>query len=208
MKDLAQVLTNHFRVPESVPYSTCPVLAKARSNKVGKNIGRRRLGLAMNEMGVRSGIEIGTCKGASAMEWCGAIPGLQLTCVDPYKPYHGNDQQDSLDRLFEMALQKISDSGYDIDLWRASSRDTVSVFEDESVDFLFIDGDHTFDAVMMDLLQYAPKVRRGGIIALHDYFRSWDGGVMDAVDAYTKHHAISPWYVTYDVAPTAFWQRG
>jgi hypothetical protein len=73
---------------------------------------------------------------------------------------------------------------------------------------VYIDGDHTFDAVMLDLLQYAPKVRPGGVIALHDYCRVWDGGVMDAVDAYTRNHGISPWYVTYDFAPTAFWQRG
>lgn len=36
------------------------------------------------------------------------------------------------------------------------------------VDFLFIDADHSFDAVKADCATWFPKVRRGGIIALHD----------------------------------------
>lgn len=37
-----------------------------------------------------------------------------------------------------------------------------------SVDFLFIDSDHDFDHVYRTLEIWAPKVRRGGIIAMHD----------------------------------------
>ena len=37
-----------------------------------------------------------------------------------------------------------------------------------SVDFLFIDGDHSYDGVKRDLADYAPLVRPGGIIAFHD----------------------------------------
>lgn len=205
MSDLAQAIAKHFRMPASA--SSFPMLVKTR--KWGRNVGRLALGRVMNELGLKRGVEIGTCRAESALQWCQAMPGLQLTCVDPYKPYHANVRQDRLDQWHKEAQQKISESEYDIDLWRMSSRDAVSRFADESVDFVYIDGDHTFDAVMMDLLQYAPKVRRpGGIIALHDYCHVWDGGVVEAVDAYTKTHAVAPWYVTYDFAPTAFWQRG
>ena len=38
----------------------------------------------------------------------------------------------------------------------------------DSIDFLFIDGDHTYQAVMTDWLLYSPLVKRGGIIAFHD----------------------------------------
>ena len=34
------------------------------------------------------------------------------------------------------------------------------------IDFLFIDGNHEYDAVRQDFLDWAPKVKRGGIIAL------------------------------------------
>jgi len=205
MDDLAKAVARHFRVPEAGPWDRLPVLVKTR--RMGRNRGRRVLARALNDLGVQSGIEIGTCKGESALEWCQAIPGLRLTCVDPYVPYNANARQESLDQWHQEAQQRIRESGHKIDLWRTNSRDAVSRFEDASVDFLYIDGDHAFDVVMMDLLQYAPKVRRGGVIALHDYFRSRDGGVMEAVDAYTRHHGVAPWYVTYDFAPTAFWQR-
>jgi predicted O-methyltransferase YrrM len=36
------------------------------------------------------------------------------------------------------------------------------------VDFLFIDGDHTYEGVRRDFEMYSPLVREGGIIAFHD----------------------------------------
>jgi predicted O-methyltransferase YrrM len=38
----------------------------------------------------------------------------------------------------------------------------------KKVDFLFIDGDHTYEGVKTDFSNYLPLVRRGGIIAFHD----------------------------------------
>ncbi|MDD2753533.1 MAG: class I SAM-dependent methyltransferase [Candidatus Portnoybacteria bacterium] len=39
------------------------------------------------------------------------------------------------------------------------------------IDFLFIDGDHSYDGIKRDFELYSPLVRRGGIIALHDVAR-------------------------------------
>ena len=36
------------------------------------------------------------------------------------------------------------------------------------IDFLFIDGDHTYDGVKQDFEMYAPLVRPGGIVGFHD----------------------------------------
>ena len=38
----------------------------------------------------------------------------------------------------------------------------------EKLDFLFIDGDHTYEGVKKDFEMYSPLVRNGGIIAFHD----------------------------------------
>jgi len=43
-----------------------------------------------------------------------------------------------------------------------------SILRRRQLDFLFIDGDHTYKGVRKDFEMYAPMVRRGGIIALHD----------------------------------------
>ena len=53
-------------------------------------------------------------------------------------------------------------------------------FEDDSVDFIFIDADHSYDAVNKDIRAWSPKVRKGGMISGHDYFNS--NGVKRAVD--------------------------
>jgi len=198
-------LEKYCHMPQAQECKTLPVLVKTR--KMSRNRGRRLLAHAMNMLGVRSGIEIGTRRGDSALHWCKAIPGLKLTCVDPYVPYYQDSDADSVEKIYKEVQHNIAQSGYNIDLCRMSSHEAVSRFADESVDFVYIDGDHRFDAVMMDLLQYVPKVKRNGIIVLHDYFRGWECGVVDAVDSYTRNHAVNPWYVTYDWSPTAFWQR-
>jgi len=38
----------------------------------------------------------------------------------------------------------------------------------DHLDFLFIDGDHSYEGVKQDFLMYGPLVKKGGIIALHD----------------------------------------
>jgi predicted O-methyltransferase YrrM len=64
-------------------------------------------------------------------------------------------------------IQKIS--------WEASGD-----FDDESVDFVFIDADHTYESVVKDINSWLPKVRKGGMISGHDYFNPC--GVKQAVD--------------------------
>lgn len=54
------------------------------------------------------------------------------------------------------------------DLIHADSLDAHSSLEDESFDLVFIDGNHSYEYVKKDLENYSNKVRRGGIIALHD----------------------------------------
>lgn len=41
-------------------------------------------------------------------------------------------------------------------------------FGPEKLDFLFIDGDHSYEGVKRDFEMYSPLVRKGGVIAFHD----------------------------------------
>ena len=43
------------------------------------------------------------------------------------------------------------------------------------LDFLFIDGDHSYNGVKLDFEMYAPMVRENGLIAFHDIAGRWDG---------------------------------
>ncbi len=59
--------------------------------------------------------------------------------------------------------------------WEASKH-----FKDSSVDFVFIDADHSYDSVVKDINSWLPKIRKGGMISGHDYFNPC--GVKKAVD--------------------------
>ena len=77
-----------------------------------------------------------------------------------------------------------------VTLHRAFSQDVVDGFADGGFDWIYIDGDHTFDAVARDLALYAPKIAPGGLILGHDYnnsppFRDQGRfGVVEAVNAF------------------------
>lgn len=64
---------------------------------------------------------------------------------------------------------------------RSLSTDAARYFENGTVDFIFIDADHSYEATRADIEAWLPKLSPQGIIAGHDYTRSWPG-VKRAVD--------------------------
>ena len=59
-----------------------------------------------------------------------------------------------------------------------------SYYEDESLDFVFVDASHEYEDVLQDIKAWYPKIKKGGIIAGDDY--KWEG-VKKAVDEYFKN---------------------
>ncbi len=57
-------------------------------------------------------------------------------------------------------------------------------FKEETIDLVFIDGNHSYEYVKSDLEKYWPKVRTNGIMAIHDYYHLNFPGVKVAVDAF------------------------
>ena len=66
---------------------------------------------------------------------------------------------------------------------QGKSLDAVSMFEDESIDFIFIDASHEYKDVLSDITSWYPKLKPGGLIAGDDYSKCWSG-VIRAVDEY------------------------
>jgi predicted O-methyltransferase YrrM len=52
---------------------------------------------------------------------------------------------------------------------RALSQEAVEHFADESLDFVYIDANHGFEAVQADMRLWFPKIRPGGVLAGHDF---------------------------------------
>ena len=88
-----------------------------------------------------------------------------------------------------------------------TSEEAAPKIPDASLDFVYIDGDHSFDFVMLDLILWARKVRPGGMISGHDYYRFRNGGVVPAVDVFSRQHGIQHWFLTDERTPSFFWLK-
>lgn len=64
---------------------------------------------------------------------------------------------------------------------RMTSEEASKEIEDESIDIVFIDADHSYEGVKNDIIYWAPKVKSGGIISGHDYDLPRFPGVKKAV---------------------------
>jgi hypothetical protein len=159
-----------------------------------------------NMAGYKIGCEIGVHRAGYSKVILDTIPESHLHCIDPWGTYRDSHfTEDGQNKNFDIAMKTISAYGDRVTVHRNYSQDIHANFKDGELDFLFIDGMHTFDGCALDLIYYVPKVRKGGMVAVHDYCAQRRGGVIESVDGYTKCHLISPWYVTREIIPTAFW---
>ena len=84
--------------------------------------------------------------------------------------------------------------------------DAVKTFEDNTLDFVYIDGDHQWPSVVLDLYWWHKKVRKGGIVAGHDYGQRHTH-VKQAVDGFVAAYGISPVYLTDEKIRSFFWVK-
>jgi hypothetical protein len=140
-------------------------------------------------LGFTRGAEIGVADGRYSQILCESINGLELIGVDVWAKYEGNWRSDEYqDRAYQEARAKLKD--YHVRLIRDTSLNASLDVPDHTLDFVFIDGSHTFDNVMLDILLWTPKVRKGGILSGHDYGFFHDSGIVEAVNKYTEVHKI------------------
>jgi len=162
--------------------------------------GRRRdLPKLFNELGFKVGAEIGVLKGEWTEKLFDYIPDLKMYCIDKWKQYPTYRDfrgPKKLNKYYEITKNRLKNLNCTI--IKEWSMDAVKDFEDESLDFVFIDGNHTFEYVTNDIAEWSKKVRKGGIVSGHDFLRSRNGvyvHVKDVVQAWAYSHRIHPWFV-------------
>lgn len=134
-------------------------------------------------------VEVGSWKGKSsaflAVEIINSNKDIKLYCVDTWKgsPEHKNDNFIINDTLYDLFLDNIKDLTSVITPVRNNSVDASKIFDNESLDMVFIDACHEYEYVKQDIQIWYPKVKKGGIIAGHDYHLPWNG-VVRAVDEF------------------------
>lgn len=162
------------------------------------DMGRDNLPELFKELGFTIGAEIGVERGVYSEILCKGNPNMSLICIDPwqkYSYYREHVSQDKLDRFYEQTKERLAP--YNATLIRKFSMDAVEDIPHESLDFVYIDGNHRLDHVVNDLVHWVPRVRKGGIVAGHDFIKTKNGflHVVEAVWAYTQCFKVSPWFL-------------
>lgn len=161
-------------------------------------------------------VEIGSWLGRSAalmgVEIINSGKPIKLHCIDPWFD-GGPDLRDTkyvaelngqspydLFMLHTIPLKEI------ITTHRMMSVEAAPAFSDHSIDFIMIDGDHSYEAVKADIAAWLPKMKHKGIISGDDYM--WPGVKQAVEEAFpgcpyqiVKHHhnvrnSASYWWAT------------
>jgi len=137
------------------------------------------------------GAEVGVWDGSNAANILDLVPEVKLILVDMYKYFKGSQhRQPRFDKAKRRARKKVGNSNVQ---WLEMSSELASQqIPDGSLDFVYIDCDHSYDYAMQDIIMWSRKVRKGGMISGHDYVSSKEQnvGVMDAVNDYCRFHNI------------------
>lgn len=128
-------------------------------------------------------IEVGSHKGRSSRALADNCKGY-IYCIDPWEGNYLNDRGDrtlftSGDHILSQFIKNLQNCP-NVVICRGGLVD----FSDNLplVDFIFLDGDHHYELVKQDILLSKGLLKRGGILAGHDYTHTDWPGVKKAVD--------------------------
>jgi Methyltransferase domain len=144
------------------------------------------------------GCEVGVWKGELSAALLRYLRPKRLHLVDPWlfmpdKPkaiYGGREatSQADMDAIYEQVLARFEDElrRGRVVIHRETSVGAAPAVADGSLDWVYVDGDHTYDGVRADLEAWAPKLKPSGLLTGDDYgsFGWWEGGVQRAVDEF------------------------
>lgn len=147
----------------------------------------------INQYGLKVGCEIGVSFGSHCKRILETTQVEKLYGIDPYLAYGDptNITMSSLyfDIFYYKVLDKLSIFGSRFELIRDFSVNVASKFEDASLDFIFLDANHTYPSVKADLNAWYRKVRPGGIVVGDDYATSHPG-VPQAVNEFFAQRGL------------------
>lgn len=106
--------------------------------------------------------------------------------------FHALLNQDQQDKYFQSACRAVEFAGEKAKIIRKSSIEAAAEVEDSSLDFVFIDADHSYEGCKADILAWVPKLKQGGLLCGHDY-KNVDYpcfGVDKAVDEFTQDNGL------------------
>jgi len=124
------------------------------------------------------GVELGVLRGPTFKALIKICPNLTLTGIDVFTPdrYWQANKITTTEELlkiqplswFDELLEFCREYPYRAHIRRDFTNKAHANFEDGSLDFVFIDADHSMEAVDEDIRLWEPKVKKGGLVSGHD----------------------------------------
>jgi hypothetical protein len=149
------------------------------------------------------GCEVGVFKAYFSSVILRHWQGKRLFSIDPYRTFadtiyrdQSNIDQEEFERVYAEARENLSPYKDRSLIVRKTSVEAAASFPDGSLDFVYLDGNHCFEAVREDIETWYPKIKDGGLLAGHDYVEDGitvhgDFGVRKAVAEFSAKHQIN-----------------
>jgi hypothetical protein len=143
-----------------------------------------------------TGVEIGVMRGLNSIRILRKLKIKKLFLVDPYIEYvdsvgafYDNPQDNFNEAKFR--LRKYRDKIQFIIKTSSSAKEDIP----DELDFVYVDGNHTYEFVKQDIEDYYPKVKHGGVIGGHDFSTQFFGvikavtefAIENSLDLHAKH---------------------
>lgn len=158
----------------------------------------------LNSIGLTNeGVEVGVQEGYFSSYILAQWDGKKLYSVDPWAEFSSdanyvdiaNIAQENQEIVYNKARELLKRFGDRSQIIRKTSKDSAPMFEDNSMDFVYIDAQHHYEAVAEDIELWWPKVKTMGILSGHDYipdghYRMGIFGVKRAVNEFVTKNKL------------------
>eukprot|EP01006_Ploeotia_vitrea_P000669 TRINITY_DN103448_c0_g1_i1.p1 TRINITY_DN103448_c0_g1~~TRINITY_DN103448_c0_g1_i1.p1 ORF type:complete len:326 (-),score=32.89 TRINITY_DN103448_c0_g1_i1:195-1172(-) len=156
-------ITERATIEAVLPRQITPI---RRRNELGDVLRRERM---------ETGIEVGVSKGQFAQQilkrWTNFKKYYLVDAWQTQKDYHdvSNLDQKGMNAIMQETKGRMNKYGDKVVFIKAFSNVAVTKFDDESIDYIYIDARHDYNGVYEDCTLFWKKLRYGGIMAGHDY---------------------------------------
>lgn len=138
---------------------------------------RHDFGVVLNELQLLGqGVEVGVCEGDYSFQILSHWKGRKLYSIDPWRAFGeeyqdvNNVSQELHERRYQAVKSRLASFKERSEIIRKTSLEGALLFENETLDFVYLDAQHSYEAVKADIQAWYPKLKKGGILSGHDYF--------------------------------------
>ena len=132
----------------------------------------------INGYSLSSVAEVGVYRGNFAQKMLEECPCIErYVMIDPWRNLNGwnkpaNKDHVTFEEFHREAMQKTDFAREKRMVLRGKTTEVIDQIEDDTLDFIYIDGDHTLKGISIDLISMWPKVKENGFVVGDDFLPS------------------------------------